>query len=326
MKRLTTAAASRAAGLAVAALLASCTVGPDFERPAPPATKTYAPGGPQPLASPGSGEPQQQLAVGAKVTAEWWDLFRSPQLTSVLKDAIANNGTLAAAKATLAQAREQFAQSQGTLYPQLDFNANASRQRSSLLSLGVNQLGPIDNLYSIGPSVSYALDIFGLNRRRTERQEATAQYEEYQLDGAYLTLTGNAVKEAITIASTRAQIATVDRIIGEDQQTLDLVQREFQVRNKTVADVESARTQLASDRALLPPLEQQLSVAQDALAVLTGKAPGDWLPPDFALAQFTLPQELPLTVPSALVRDRPDILAAEAQLHEASADIGVATA
>lgn len=327
MKELPIAAACRGAGIAAIALLAtSCTVGPDFERPSPPATKTYTAATAPELANPGNNEPQQHIAVGEKVAAQWWDLFQSPQLTGVIEDALANNGTLAAAKGSLAQSLEQVAQARGALFPQFDFAADASRQRSSLLSLGVNQLGPIDNLYSIGPTVSYSLDLFGLNRRRIEHQDAAAQYEEYQLDGAYLTLTANAVKEAITIASMRAQIETVGTMIDEDQHTLDLVERELRMRNKTVADLESARTQLATDRALLPTLKQQLGVSRDRLAVLAGKAPGDWTPPDFALAEFTLPKDLPLTVPSALVRERPDILAAEAQLHEASADIGVATA
>jgi NodT family efflux transporter outer membrane factor (OMF) lipoprotein len=326
MTRTPASFARRAAGVAAVALLAGCTVGPDFERPSAPDTTNYTPGGTQDLSSPGSHEAQQRLAVGVKVTGEWWDMFHSPRLSEVLKEALANNQTLATARSTLAAAREQYSQAQGAFFPQVDFAASATRQRSSLLSLGINQLGPIDNVYSIGPNVSYALDIFGLNRRRAEQQDAIAQYQDYQLDGAYLTLTGNAVRQAIAIALARAQIAAVDSIIRDDEQTLDLVRREFQVRNKTVADVEAARTQLATDRALLPPLRQQLSVANDALAILAGKAPGDWSPPAFELAEFSLPQDLPLTVPSALVRQRPDILASEAQLHAASAAVGVATA
>ena len=327
MKRTPASFARRAAGgVAAMALLAGCTVGPDFERPSAPDTKSYTPAVTQDLSSPGGHEAQQRLAVGEKVTGEWWDMFHAPRLSAVLKEALANNQTLAAARATLAAAREQYNQAKGAFLPQVDFAASAVRERSSLLSLGVNQLGPIDNDFSIGPNVTYALDIFGLNRRKAEQEDAIAEYQGYQLDGAYLTLTGNAVRQAVAIALSRAQIAAVEAIIREDQQTLDLVRREFAVRNKTVADVEAARTQLATDRALLPPLRQQLGVANDALAILVGKAPGDWTPPAFELAEFSLPQDLPLTVPSALVRQRPDILAAEADLHAASAAIGVATA
>ena len=316
-----------AAGLAGAvALLAGCTVGPDFQRPAAPDSKTYTQGAAPALANPGGSEPQQHVEMGEKVSGEWWTVFHSDKLSAVLKEALANNPSLVAAKATLAQARQQTIQAEGALFPQVDFAANASRQRSSLLPEGINQLGPVDNLFSIGPTVSYSLDLFGLDRRRIEQQDAAAAYQGFTLAGAYLTLTGNAVRNAVEIASARAQIAAVEALIRDDAQNLDLVQREFAVRNRTVADVENAKAQLASDRALLPPLRQQLSVARDALAILVGRSPGDWSAPDFDLTEFVLPQALPLSVPSQLVRQRPDVLAAEARLHQASAGVGVATA
>ncbi len=150
--------------------------------------------------------------------------------------------------------------------------------------------------------------------------------QEFQLDAAYLALTGNAVTEALTIASLNAQIATVEGIIRDDQTNLDLVQKEVRAGVATQLDIETATSQLAADRTQLPPLRQQVSVAQHALAVLVGRAPGDWVPPDFDLDRITLPEELPLSLPSALVRQRPDILAADARLHAASAAVGVATA
>ena len=318
--------APRSAGGVLMLLLAGCTVGPDFEPPAAPATKAYTPETAPTLSNPGAGAPQQHVTLGEKVSGEWWDLFHSQRLEAVLRDALAGNQTLAAAQATLAQAREQAGQAQGAFYPQVDFGANVSRSRMIEQSVGINQLSPLSNFYQIGPNVSYALDIFGLNKRKAEQQDALAVFQEFQLDGAYLTLTGNAVKEAITIASARAQIAALEAIIADDDHTLDLVQREFDARNRTIVDVDTAKTQAASDRAMLPPLRQQLAIAKDALSVLTGKAPGDWTPPDFDLAEFALPQALPLTVPSTLVRERPDILASEAQLHAASAAVGVATA
>jgi NodT family efflux transporter outer membrane factor (OMF) lipoprotein len=326
MRRFCRMTLPRSLGAGAMALLAGCTVGPNFKEPPAPATKVYVPGGTQTLSNPGSAAPQQHLTVGEKVTGQWWDLFHSSQLDAVLQDALTANQTLAASQATLKEARERTLEAQGALFPQFDFGANASRSRASLQQLGINELSPISNYYQIGPSVSYALDLFGLNKRRLEQQGAIAQYEGFQLDGAYLTLTSNAVKEAITIASASAQIAALDAIIADDQRTLDLVQREYRVRNRTIVDVDTAKTQLATDRAMLPPLRQQLSIARDALAVLAGQAPGDWAPPDFALDAFSLPQDLPVTVPSQLVRDRPDILGAEAQLHAASAAVGVATA
>ncbi len=174
--------------------------------------------------------------------------------------------------------------------------------------------------------MSYALDPFGANRRRIEQQEATAGYEAYQLDAAYLTLTGNAATQALAIASARAQIKAVETIIQDDQENLRLVQSELEAGEATQIDVESAASQLAADRTLLPPLRQQVSVARHALSILAGRLPADWVPPDFNLEEFTLPDELPASLPSDLVRQRPDILASEAQLHAASAAIGVATA
>ncbi len=318
--------AGAGAGAAAILLLAGCTVGPDFAPPAPPATKSYTPDAAPSISNPGAGASQQQVTLGEKVSGEWWDLFHSDRLDAVLRDALAQNQTLAAAKATLAEAREQAGQAEGALWPQLDFGASASRSRMTEQSIGLNQLSPVSNFYQIGPSASYALDLFGLNKRKLEQQDALALYQDYQLDGAYLTLTGNAVKEAITIASARAQIAAIEAITRDDDKTLDLVQREFNARNRTIVDVDTAKTQAAADRAMLPPLRQQLAIAKDALSVLSGKAPGDWTPPDFELAEFALPQTLPLTVPSELVRERPDILASEAQLHAASAAVGVATA
>jgi NodT family efflux transporter outer membrane factor (OMF) lipoprotein len=174
--------------------------------------------------------------------------------------------------------------------------------------------------------VSYALDPFGGNRRRVEQQGAVAQSEDYRLDAAYLTLTGNAVTQALTIASARAQIKAVETIIKDDEENLHLVQTVLEAGEGTQLDVQQAASQLEADRTLLPPLRQQVSAARHALSILLGRLPSEWVPPDFDLDEFTLPGELPVTLPSALVRQRPDILAAEADLHAASAAIGVATA
>ena len=160
----------------------------------------------------------------------------------------------------------------------------------------------------------------------SSRQAALAENQRYQLAAAYLILTGNAVTEAITIASTRFQIATVEDLIKNDQKNLDLVQRAFDAGKVAQTDVLTAEAQLESDRTQLPPLHQQLSAARHALAVLVGEPPGGWTPPEFDIDAFTLPGELPVSLPSELVRQRPDILASEALLHADSAAIGVATA
>jgi NodT family efflux transporter outer membrane factor (OMF) lipoprotein len=268
--------------------------------------------------------------MGQKIVGDWWGLFRSPEIDAVVRQAIADSPTLARSKAVLAQARNTVAATAGVLYPQVNLNAGITREKPSAAPLGFKSSAfPLPqnfNLYSVGPTVSYSLDLFGGNRRSVEQSEAQAEYASYLLDAAYLSLTGNTVAAAIEFASVQAQLRAVDDIVTVDRQNLDLVQKERAAGMVADPDVVSAAAQLATDETLTPPLRQQLSVARHALAVLVGKAPGDWSPPSFELAHITLPSELPVSLPAELVRQRPDILAAEAQLHSASAAIGVATA
>ena len=310
----------------LAALLAGCTVGPDFTKPDAPDTQGYTEDGIPETRVPQAKESEQHFALGKKVTADWWQLFHAQRLTDVLEQSLAGNQNLAAARATLKQAREVVIQAGGVLYPQLDLAAGVTRERVSLTTVGQNATGPVINLFTLGPTVSYDLDPFGGNRRRVEQQESLAEYQGYQLDAAYLTLTGNAATQALNIASARAQIKAVESIIKDDEENLRLVRSELSAGEATQLDVQTAASQLAADRTLLPPLRQQVSVARHALSVLTGRLPAQWVPPDFDLDEFTLPDELPVSLPSELVRQRPDILASESQLHAASAAIGVATA
>jgi len=186
--------------------------------------------------------------------------------------------------------------------------------------------GPIGNLFTFSPAVNYNVDVFGGTRRRVEQAQALAENQRFQLAASYLILTGDAVTEAITIASTRFQIATVEDVIKNDAKNLDLVQRAFDAGRVAKTDVLTAAAQLEADRTQLPALYQQLSAARHALAVLVGEPTGGWSPPEFDIDSFTLPNDLPVTMPSELVRQRPDILASEAFLHADSAAIGVATA
>ena len=327
--RCRSATSSRAraiAAVSVVALLAGCAVGPDFVTPPAPQTKDYEVGGtPQPTVQ-NSTETQQHFAMGKKVSGSWWQLFHSAQLDNVLQQAIAGNLTLASAQAAVAQAEQNISQASGALWPQVDLSAGVSRQQVSEATLGIPAKSRPFNLFTIGPTLSYAVDPFGGNRRRVEQQEALAQFQDYQLDAAYLTLTGGAATQAVQIASARAQIQAANTIIADDERNLELIRSQRKAGEATQMEVQLAESQLASDRTLLPPLRQQESVARHALAILVGKAPGDWTPPNFELAEFTLPQDLPVTLPSELVRQRPDILASEAQLHAASAAVGVATA
>jgi NodT family efflux transporter outer membrane factor (OMF) lipoprotein len=309
------------------ALLAGCTVGPDFAPPQEPGDTTYTnESEPVDMTVPDSSEAEQRIVLGKRISGDWWELLHSQQLTEVLQQAVVGNQTLVAAKATLAQAQEQVNQALGGYYPQVNLVAGVSRQKPNLAAQGIRQPGSIFNLYDIGPNLSYTLDVFGGISRQVEQQKALAQFQDFQLDATYLTLTGNAVTQAIQIASTRAQIKAVEQIIADDERNLKSVREELAVREATKIDLASAQTQLENDRTLLPPIRQQLSVAKHALAVLLGKTPAEYKSPEFDLAEFTLPGELPVSLPSELVHQRPDVLAAEAQLHAASAAVGVATA
>ncbi len=312
----------------VALLLAGCQAGPDFVRPRPPTVGSYV-SGPKPSAfDAGSGEATQRVVEGRAIPAAWWRLFHSPLLDRTVREALAGNPGIDSARATLAQARQAVLQARGADYPQLDFAATAQRQQGPASILG-QQPGhslPLYNLYTVGPVASFSPDVFGANARRVEQQASLAQYRAFELAAAQLAVSGNVVTEAVSAASLRAQIDAAGEIVAGDERNLALVQRKYAAGRTARSDVLIARGQLSNDRALLPPLRQQLAAAEDALAILVGRFPAQRTAPGFALSDFTLPAELPLSVPSALVRQRPDILAAEAQLHAASAAVGVASA
>jgi NodT family efflux transporter outer membrane factor (OMF) lipoprotein len=309
-----------------------CTVGPDFTPPAAPSGTHYTSPGEvtAPDAGVGAAAQRQTVALGEKVSAEWWTLFRSPELDLLVKQGIAGSPTLESAKARLAEAREAVTATSGALYPQVSFEASVAREKVSTATFGLTPseapLPPNFNLFQFGPAVSYALDIFGGTRRQIEQRSAMADYQHDQLDAAYLTLSGNAVSLAIQVAGVRAQLKAVGDILGIDRQNLELVQTERDAGAVPDSDVVIAASQLAADETLQPGIDQQLSAAKHALAVLMGRAPADWSAPDFDLATLTLPDQLPISLPSELVHQRPDILASEAQLHAASAQIGIATA
>lgn len=318
----------RVAAHLISALLAGCAVGPHFSRPAPPAVATYTPASAAPELTPGGGEPSQRLVIGQSIPAAWWQLFHSAALDGVVRQALADSATLEAAKATLMQAQQAVSEARGGYYPQVDLAALAERQKGPAFALGLlpaSQGLPVFNLYSVGPTVGFSPDVFGLTARRVERQQALAEAQGYQLAAAHLAIAGNAVTEALTLASLRLQLGALTEIVADDASNLALVRRKFAAGRAPRTDVLAAETRLASDRALLPALGQQQAATEDALAVLVGRSPAEWTPPAFDLADFSLPAQLPLSLPSALVRQRPDILAAESQVHARSAEIGIAT-
>jgi len=309
-----------AAALALALGVAACSVGPDFAKPDAPTSSSYAA---EPVVLP----PDQHLAEGEKLRADWWALLQSSDLDATVEQAVAGNWTLASMQARLARAQEGIRVAGGALLPQVDGGANIARTEYGASFLGPQaKTFPLFSSYSAGATVSYDFDLFGKNRRAVEQAEASADVEREQMNAALLTVTGNVALQAVEIASLKAQLGVVGKIVESDRQTLDLVRKARGTGAITDIDVLSAQSQLDRDRTLEAPLRQQLAVAQDALATLAGKAPAEFKTPDFTLAGFTLPATLPVVVPSKLVEARPDIRAAEARLHAASAAIGVAEA
>jgi NodT family efflux transporter outer membrane factor (OMF) lipoprotein len=307
-------------------LLAGCAaVGPDFKGGTPPGETRYVP---RELAleraSPDASS--QHVVPGQQPAARWWTLLGSDELNGLVEGALANNRSLAAAQATLAQAQQVVTAQAAGLFPQVDLQANVGRQKLGAQFLGNLARPPPFTFFSIGPAVSYALDYTGGIARSVEQQRALAEYQRQQLHAAYLSVTGNVALQSLAIAAARAQIAAIELILQRDRDNLNLVRTAFDLGSASRVDVLAAESQLARDTTLLPPVRQQLDTARHTLAILAGQPPGAWSPPDFDLRQFTLPRELPLTYPSQLAHERPDILAAEAQLHAATAGLGVATA
>ncbi len=307
-----------------ACTLAACTLGPNFT---PPSVHT-APG----YAAPGEAPPpaDQHISIGpagAQTEADWWTQFHSRKLDDVMALANAGNQNIKAATARVAQAREEVNAAEGALLPQLSLDATAGRQKYGVALFGPANINvPAFTYYSVGPSLTMPLDLFGANRRKVEETKAYKAYQGYQLDAAMLSLTGSVAAEALAIASARAQIAVLQNIVADDRHNIALVQTSLDAGTATRTQLLSAQSQMASDQTLLPELQQQESAARHALAILVGKAPADWVVPDFNLTDFTLPAQITAGLPSELLHRRPDIRAAEAELHMASAAIGVATA
>jgi len=305
----------------LAALLGGCAVGPDFHRPGTPDLDHYLPSEPPPEQAPSAeaDTTAQRLLPGGELPGQWWQLFHSTALQDAVRQALTDSPTLAAANATLAAAQQQIIVARAALFPRVNVNAGVAHASNSVPT-------PIATEYTLGPTATYSVDVFGAARRNVEQQAALAEMERYQLAAAYLTLTGGVVTEALTIASTRLQIATTLELIEQDKKNLALTQREYEVGTVARTDVLTADNQLASDLTTLPALRTQLEQARDALAVLIGHAPAQWQAHEFDVGEFSLPVEIPLALPSELVRRRPDVLAAQAQLHADSAAIGVAYA
>ncbi len=269
---------------------------------------------------------RQRLIFGANPADDWWIGFASHDLDAVVREAVARNQTLAAANASVAEARELVKAEAGARYPHADFSAGAGRQQYGSAFLGPLISLPPFSYVATGVSVQYQVDYLGGVARSVEQRDALAQYQRSEADAAYLSLTGSVVNQAIEIAAAVGQIQALSELLAEDRSNLQLVNTAFANGSVSRVDVLTAQSQLATDEALLPPLRQQLATARHALAVLTARTPGSWMPPNFSLAELKLPRAVPVSLPSELAHRRPDVLAAEAQLHAATAAVGVATA
>ncbi|HEX4618922.1 MAG TPA: efflux transporter outer membrane subunit [Steroidobacteraceae bacterium] len=316
--------------LLTAAAVSACAVGPDFHSPAPPATTHYT-RAPEPtgtVGAPGASGTAQTLSTERDIPADWWALFHSQALDQLARQALSDSPTVQAAQATLRTAAETYrAERGGLLLPKLDATGTAARQREPGAVVGQPGGGALlFNVFDASVGVTYRLDLFGASRRQVEALSAQADYQRWQLEAARLTLADNVVTTAVHIASLHAQVAALTDIIASERDQLKVVQRQFDAGAASRSDLLAQQTQVADNEAQLPALEKQLAQAQHRLAVLAGRTPDDAGVPDFTLDQLTLPAELPLSVPAKLVRQRPDVQAAEALLHVSTAQLGVATA
>jgi NodT family efflux transporter outer membrane factor (OMF) lipoprotein len=310
-------------------VVAGCAVGPNFKRPAPPIGKNYTG---QPLRSaPGTpnvaGGEAQRFVEGLAIPEQWWALFHSEPLNELIKRALTNNPDLKAAQAALIVAMENLRAQRGVYFPHVDGSFSASRQKQSdLLAPTPNANVFQYNLFTPQVSVSYVPDVFGLNRRTVEASQAQEQGVRFQMVATYLTLSANVVVAAIQEASLRAQIETTRQIIGLNSNMLEIVQYQYSKGHASGLDIAAQESQFDQVTATLPPLLKQLALQHDLLAVLAGDFPSDQNGEVFDLSKLKLPDELPVSLPSKLVEQRPDILQAEQNLHAASAQIGVALA
>lgn len=331
---------------ASALCLSACTVGPDFQRPTVPREAGYTA---EKLAAQTSsaaipGGAAQRFVEAQDIPGQWWSLFHSEQLNSLIEEALKANPNLEAAQAALRQANENAYAGQGSLFPSLSGTASRTREKISSASLtteGASSFGGAGTgavpsggysipttftLASASLTVSYSPDVFGGVRRQIESDESQADYERYELEAAYLSLTSNVVNSAITIASLRAQIASTEDIIKIDSDQLEVVKAQFRLGAVAKSDVLTQQANLEQTQATLPPLQKQLAQARNQLMTYLGRFPNQDRGEFFDLASLKLPEALPVSLPSKLIEQRPDVLASEMQLHEASANIGVAIA
>lgn len=307
--------------LALTMLTGCLMVGPDFQSPPPPGVAGFLPG--QRESVPGSA-----IIRGAEISARWWDVFRSRNLNRLIQEGIENNPDLQAAEAAVRVAQANALALRGTLFPVINATFDASRQLTPTQTLQSNAAdgAAIYSLHTPQVSVAFVPDVFGGTRRAIESADAVTEQQSFQREAVYVTLASNIALAAIQEASLRGQIAATKRLIEIQTQLLDILRRQNDRGQIALPDVVAQETAAAQARLLLPPLERQLAQQRNLLATLTGRFAGEGLRAAFELSSFRLPRKLPLSLPADLVRQRPDIRAAEANLHAQNAQIGVAFA
>jgi NodT family efflux transporter outer membrane factor (OMF) lipoprotein len=329
MRRLSTKSILKRAGLPALAVLTGCTVGPNFHQPAAPAGAGYSPTaltGTHAAAGPLGGA--QTFVQAQDIPGEWWTLFQSPDLDRLIKQALQANPSIAAAQASLRVAEENTLAQDGSFFPSIGLQASGTKNQTSTASLSPVAANnkAFYSLYTAQLSISYSPDVFGLNRRTVESLAARTENQRDELEAAYLSLSSNVVMTAVQEAGLRAEIAAQQDTINADEQLEQIIAHQYAVGEVAQSILLQQQSVLAQARQLLPPLQRQLDMQENALIALSGGYPNQVLPETFDLSQLHLPQTLPVSLPSALVAQRPDILAAAAMMHSASAQIGVAIA
>ncbi len=315
---------------AIVLALSGCVVGPNFKTPAAPTQTVYNAGSlpHQTASTSGSDGTAQVFDRSQQVRADWYRLLGSKTLDQLIQQALAHNPTLVAAQARLAAAREAVTAAAGTGTPQLGLSANASRNRASGASFGISNPEFVNtfNQYQAQLTASYDLDPFGALAREVESKKAQAQVQRYRLLDGRMTLIDNVVASALAEAGARATLAATQDIVATQRKALHLIQQRQRYGAAPRSDVLRAQAELFDTEATLPALKQQIAVARHRLALLTGQSPADYRAPALKLDDFTLPTQLPVSLPSQLVRQRPDLLAAASVMHVELARVGVASA
>ncbi len=308
---------------AAAVATAGCAVGPDFVAPRPPGAEAYT-AHRLPSATVAADGRAQGLDLGAVVPREWWRLFECPALAPLIDEAIAANPSLQAAQATLRQSADQLRAGYGVFWPQIGASASAARERSFVPAANASRT--TFNVFTVAGNVGYVLDVFGGERRAVEGLGADVDFQRYETAATYLTLVGNIVNAVIADAAYAAEIRATRQLVAHERDQVQITETQARAGTAPYVNVLTLEAQLDAAEAQLPPLRQKRAETRHLLAALLGREPAASAPPRVRLAAIALPTDLPVVLPSELVRQRPDILAAEAALHRASADIGVATA